>query len=435
MNTGRKIFTNLIEVFADTGLPTGNVKPNTPGDPDYIAPIEDLIACPLTTTTTSTTTTTTTIAPTPPVAILTWDDNTTNDRLCTSPVCNYQMIATLSDVNNDIVSGAVEMSINLGATWTTLFTTGVSTTLGDSITTGTKWYRLRVLDSAGNQTISNILKYSHQLLGLGTIRLRRGTTDYSPGATIVVSVGDQFPASFIGLFKNIHPSQTVQLSNHITTPPSFDAVKFSSLAGLTVYGGPVPGDLLTNGGGTQPISFDKDSSGSLQVRLAVYNPTTPTVPTILTWTVNFVDFTDGGCPTLDMPINVGPHMHLKAGELKLGDLIYTNKEGTNEFGYFKVISNTQTNQPCLRVVTENRAIEISKTHRFETSSGYERAENMKVGDTLKTLEGDEIIIAISPAGMKKVVNFEIEEAHTYMVWDVKSHNKTDPNGDPITTMF
>ena len=68
MNTGRKIFTNLIEVFADTGLPTGNVKPNTPGDPDYIAPIEDLIACPLTTTTTtSTTTTTTTIAPTPPI--------------------------------------------------------------------------------------------------------------------------------------------------------------------------------------------------------------------------------------------------------------------------------------------------------------------------------------------------------------------------------
>ena len=52
MNTGRKIFTSLIEVFADTGLPTGNTKPNVIGDPDYISPVNDLIACPITTTTT-----------------------------------------------------------------------------------------------------------------------------------------------------------------------------------------------------------------------------------------------------------------------------------------------------------------------------------------------------------------------------------------------
>lgn len=63
MNTGIRIYTELIEVFVDSGLPTGNTKPNVVGDPDYIAPSQDLVACPLPTTTTSTTTTSTTLLP------------------------------------------------------------------------------------------------------------------------------------------------------------------------------------------------------------------------------------------------------------------------------------------------------------------------------------------------------------------------------------
>lgn len=45
-NTGRKITTMLQEVDANDGdAPTGNYKPNTPGDPDYIDPVIDLTAC------------------------------------------------------------------------------------------------------------------------------------------------------------------------------------------------------------------------------------------------------------------------------------------------------------------------------------------------------------------------------------------------------
>lgn len=47
-NTGRLIYANLEQVYNDTGLPTGVAdKPNTPDDPDYVAPIEDTIDCPL----------------------------------------------------------------------------------------------------------------------------------------------------------------------------------------------------------------------------------------------------------------------------------------------------------------------------------------------------------------------------------------------------
>jgi hypothetical protein len=46
-NTGIKKYSVLIEINDRTGLPTGRTKPNVPTDPDYIAPIEDLNACPI----------------------------------------------------------------------------------------------------------------------------------------------------------------------------------------------------------------------------------------------------------------------------------------------------------------------------------------------------------------------------------------------------
>ena len=66
-NTGIKNVLTLRKYL--NGVATSEVKPNTVGDPDYIAPYEDLTDCPVTTTTTTTTTTTaapttTTAAPT-----------------------------------------------------------------------------------------------------------------------------------------------------------------------------------------------------------------------------------------------------------------------------------------------------------------------------------------------------------------------------------
>lgn len=47
MNTGRKIYQWLIEIDEDTGLATGNRKPNVPSDPDYIPPFTDYVSCPI----------------------------------------------------------------------------------------------------------------------------------------------------------------------------------------------------------------------------------------------------------------------------------------------------------------------------------------------------------------------------------------------------
>lgn len=48
-NTGNLITLTLQEVNEITLTPTGDTKPNIPSDPDYIAPVEDTITCPITT--------------------------------------------------------------------------------------------------------------------------------------------------------------------------------------------------------------------------------------------------------------------------------------------------------------------------------------------------------------------------------------------------
>lgn len=58
MNTGRKIYTQLKEVSSFTREETGRTKPNVLSDPDYIAPVNDTLSCPIGTTPTTTTTTT-----------------------------------------------------------------------------------------------------------------------------------------------------------------------------------------------------------------------------------------------------------------------------------------------------------------------------------------------------------------------------------------
>jgi hypothetical protein len=47
-NTGRKVYQFLKEVNVATGVPTGTVKANTFGDPDYVAPVVDYTLCPIT---------------------------------------------------------------------------------------------------------------------------------------------------------------------------------------------------------------------------------------------------------------------------------------------------------------------------------------------------------------------------------------------------
>lgn len=45
-NNGKKGWATLEEYYLDSGKPTGYTKPNVPGDPDYVPPVDDFTFCP-----------------------------------------------------------------------------------------------------------------------------------------------------------------------------------------------------------------------------------------------------------------------------------------------------------------------------------------------------------------------------------------------------
>lgn len=100
MNTGRKIYTTLIEVNATNGSPTGRSKPNIIGDPDYIAPTTNITMCPIGNTpppqpTTTTTTTT--------VGVRSFVCNLTNLEICPASMCitgNEHLVTLYARVNS-----------------------------------------------------------------------------------------------------------------------------------------------------------------------------------------------------------------------------------------------------------------------------------------------------------------------------------------------
>ncbi|NJO92113.1 MAG: hypothetical protein HC831_26430, partial [Chloroflexia bacterium] len=46
-NTGFKAWETLEEYYVGSGVATGREKPNEPADPDYVAPLNDPVSCPI----------------------------------------------------------------------------------------------------------------------------------------------------------------------------------------------------------------------------------------------------------------------------------------------------------------------------------------------------------------------------------------------------
>lgn len=131
----------------------------------------------------------------------------------------------------------------------------------------------------------------------------------------------------------------------------------------------------------------------------------------------------GGCPTPDMLIMIGENKWITAGELNVGDTVYTIHQYTNEWGYYEVTQKELQLQPVMEVKIDGKILTVSQTHKFLTESGkYTTLSELKVGDKLQTINGIKDIESLEYIGDKIIVKLEIEDAHTYVVEGVISHN-------------
>ena len=132
----------------------------------------------------------------------------------------------------------------------------------------------------------------------------------------------------------------------------------------------------------------------------------------------------GGCPTPDMPIMISPELSILAGDLEIGTEIYTIHEITNEWGYYKVAHIETTIQPIVSVIIGGKTLTVSDSHKFLLSSGdYVSVSEIKTGTEIKTIEGTSIFESVQSVGMGEVLKIEVENAHTYVVDGIISHNK------------
>lgn len=137
-----------------------------------------------------------------------------------------------------------------------------------------------------------------------------------------------------------------------------------------------------------------------------------------------------GCPVPEMNILINPNESVKAGDLKIGDEVYTRHQDTFEWGTYKVTSAERYIQPTVKVVIDEFQVEVSASHKFLTNDlKFVSISDLLVGDLIETTKGAKPILSVESTGTKEVVKLEIENAHTYVVENIVSHNKIRPD-DP-----
>lgn len=124
-----------------------------------------------------------------------------------------------------------------------------------------------------------------------------------------------------------------------------------------------------------------------------------------------------------------------AGELVVGDLLYTVHEITGNWGYYPVTQAEVVTQPkALVTFDDDSTLHVSLSHMFYLGRNiWKNLFNLTTGiDVATCISGvTRTIVSIEPTGPGPVVSLEVENAHTYIANNIISHNNKQsikPNG-------
>jgi hypothetical protein len=113
----------------------------------------------------------------------------------------------------------------------------------------------------------------------------------------------------------------------------------------------------------------------------------------------------------------------RAGDLVVGDMVKTYHEDTFEYGDYPVThASIVEDVEKLKLIFSENEIICSIYHKFRVGDSWKEAKDLEVGDevsgqTLKSIETVE---------NGQVVHITVEDAHTYIVEGLLSHNKRPP---------
>jgi hypothetical protein len=130
-----------------------------------------------------------------------------------------------------------------------------------------------------------------------------------------------------------------------------------------------------------------------------------------------------GCVVPETDILIAPNITKKADGFSIGDIVYTQHESTKEWGYYKVMNLERKTQPILNITTTEGDIVCSTTHLLSRGGEFVEAKELVEGDLIQHINGEATISEIVSKEESEVIDFTIEEAHTYVAAGFMSHNK------------
>ena len=131
-----------------------------------------------------------------------------------------------------------------------------------------------------------------------------------------------------------------------------------------------------------------------------------------------------GCPSPSVLLLMGDKTTKPAGEIRVGEFVYTMHETTREFGEFMVTAVEIEEQPMVNIFfTDNTTLSVSRSHKFLMASGnWQQVFEIGEGSVIKGFEVDKTIKSIIELGLAPAVKLTVKDAHTYISEGLISHN-------------
>lgn len=131
-----------------------------------------------------------------------------------------------------------------------------------------------------------------------------------------------------------------------------------------------------------------------------------------------------GCPDPDMLINITENTSVRAGDLEVGQQVWTVHETTNEHGLYTITSKEIIEQPKMVISFAGlgQSVIVSELHKFKTNDTWTFAKHLRPGMPVDFVSfHKELMTSIVTVndmkyhGIGLVVKLEIDDAHTYLV--------------------
>lgn len=161
-----------------------------------------------------------------PIIDIKWDIPFISDPrapvTCIQQVCNLDIIITITDPDAEAQTGVLQLSTDGGNTWTTLMSTLISAVYTSTMTqVGSRWYRLKVVDSNNAPIYSNILKMTR-------------TMEFDPDFYITSGSNNNGSQIYTFRVRNKPFNGYVSLTGHKNSPLTKNAKILDTIEGGTV---------------------------------------------------------------------------------------------------------------------------------------------------------------------------------------------------------